>query len=110
MFDELFRDHPGGGFQTSGQSFILRAEDAASPDRFAHFGCDGGLSSERIARHTCECVQRNRWMIGVKRGVGAAGSLPLNAQCGGAFDGRLPEGRIEKGFEKHPSQIGDDPS
>ena len=108
MLDELFRDHASGGFQACGQRFILSTEDAASPDRFAHLRGDGGLGPERITGHARERIQRNRRMIGVERGVGADGVPPPYLERRGASDGRLPEGRVEKGFEKHARQIGDD--
>ncbi len=76
MFDELFRDHAGCGFQTGSQRFILRAEDAASPDRFADLRCDGCLGPERITGHPSERIQRNRRMIGVERRVRAGGIFP----------------------------------
>ncbi len=48
-------------------------------------------------------------MIGVEGGIGTACAPPLHSQGGGVSYGRLPEGRIEKGFKEHAGQVGGDP-
>src|ERR1043165_9042763 len=81
MLDELFRDHAGGVFHAGGERLILRTEQAAAADDFAHFRCDGRLRSERVACDAREGVQGNRWLIGIENRVGADSGLPTYREC-----------------------------